>query len=178
MLQACISFFEVFQDAWRSKKENPNACWNATLSSPSWAQIMRIRISFWSRSDLVLDADHDLDFLAYLVYRRVSRFVAFQRKVAHLCLCLVRIKNLLGIRRRKKIFSPPCPKIPRKHPPSPLPPPAPTRLGDPPSWDFQQKFVRPPSRRLGLPFRYPEQKKKSETSTKKMPPLICDRTVW
>ena len=29
---------------------------------PSWPQIMQIRIAFRSRSDLVLDADHALDF--------------------------------------------------------------------------------------------------------------------
>ena len=29
---------------------------------PSWPQIMQIRISFRSRSDLILDADHALDF--------------------------------------------------------------------------------------------------------------------
>ena len=42
--------------------------------------------SFWSR---VLDAEHSLDFYPY---RRASRFVAFQTKVAHLCFCLVRVK--------------------------------------------------------------------------------------
>ena len=46
--------------------------------APSWPQIMQIRISFRSRSDLVLDADHALDFLSYLVYIRVPRFVVFQ----------------------------------------------------------------------------------------------------
>ena len=30
--------------------------------APSWPQIMQIRISFRSRSDLVLDADQSLDF--------------------------------------------------------------------------------------------------------------------
>ena len=30
--------------------------------APSWPQIMQIRISFRSRSDLVLDVDHALDF--------------------------------------------------------------------------------------------------------------------
>ena len=30
--------------------------------APSWSQIMQIRISFRSRSDLILDVDHALDF--------------------------------------------------------------------------------------------------------------------
>ena len=46
-----------------------------------------------SRSDLVLDADHALDFYPISFYRRVSRFVVFQTKVAHLCFCHVRIKR-------------------------------------------------------------------------------------
>ena len=50
---------------------------------------------FVARSDLVLDADHVLDLLSYLVLQRVSRFVVFQTKVAHLCFCLVRIKMRL-----------------------------------------------------------------------------------
>ena len=45
-----------------------------------------MQISFRSRSDLVLDADHALDFYLISFYRRVSRFVAFQTKVARLCL--------------------------------------------------------------------------------------------
>ena len=59
---------------------------------------MQIRISFRSRSDPVLDADHALDvFYPILFYRRASRFVAFQTKVARLCFCLVRIKMPLLI---------------------------------------------------------------------------------
>ena len=53
---------------------------------------MQIRISLRSRSDLVLDADHALDLYPISFCRRVSHFVAFQTKVAHLCLCLVHIK--------------------------------------------------------------------------------------
>ena len=53
---------------------------------------MQVRISFRSHSDLVLDADHALDLLSVSLCRRVSRFVAFQTRVAHLCFCLVRIK--------------------------------------------------------------------------------------
>ena len=59
---------------------------------PSWPQIMQIRISFRSRSNLALDADNALDFSPISFYRRVSRFVAFQTKVEHLCFCLVRTK--------------------------------------------------------------------------------------
>ena len=59
---------------------------------PSRPQIMQILISFQSRRDLVLDADHALDFCPISFYRRASRFVAFQTKVAHLCFCLAHEK--------------------------------------------------------------------------------------
>ena len=40
---------------------------------PSWPQSMQLRIAFRSRYDLVLDADHALDFLSYLVFQaRIS----------------------------------------------------------------------------------------------------------
>ena len=65
--------------------------------SSTW-QIMQIHISFRSRSDLVLDADHSLDFFYPISFcRRASRFVAFQTKVAHLCSCLVRLEMPLLI---------------------------------------------------------------------------------
>ena len=48
--------FEVFQDTWHSKKENPSVCWYATLPCPLIA-------SNYATSDLVLDADNCLDFL-------------------------------------------------------------------------------------------------------------------
>ena len=42
-----------------------------------------IRISFRSRSDLVLDADHALDFFSYLVLQAcISRFVVFQWRIS------------------------------------------------------------------------------------------------
>ena len=45
---------------------------------PQWPQIVQACISFRSRSDLVLDADHSLDFLGWqfpiLLCRRASRF--------------------------------------------------------------------------------------------------------
>ena len=51
-----------------------------------------VLISFRSRSG----ADHPLEFLAWclsvLFYRRASRFIEFQTKVAHTCFCFVRIK--------------------------------------------------------------------------------------
>ena len=62
---------------------------------------MQIRILLRSRYDLVLDADHCLDFLGLAIpvsfYRRVSRFVEFQTKMAHFWFCLVRIKMPLLI---------------------------------------------------------------------------------
>ena len=45
------SRFEVFQDAWRSNKENCSAHWNATLSCPlmasNYANSYLVPISFW-----------------------------------------------------------------------------------------------------------------------------------
>ena len=85
--RSCFSgvhlIFEVFQDAGCSNKEEPSAFWNATMSCP-------FRASDYANSylvpDLVLDADHALDFLSYLVLQAcISRFVVFQTKVAHLC---------------------------------------------------------------------------------------------
>ena len=88
--------FEVFQDAWRSNRENPSVHWGATLSCPLMASNMQIRISFRSRSDLVLDADHALEFLEPIsFYKCASRFVVFQTKMAHFSFCLVRIKMSL-----------------------------------------------------------------------------------
>ena len=56
---------------------------------PSWPQIMQIRILFRSRSDLVLISFWMLTmlwiFYPISFYRRVSRFVVFQTKVAHSC---------------------------------------------------------------------------------------------
>ena len=66
----------------------------------SWPQIMQIRISFRSRSDLVLDTDHALDFLSYLVLQACISFCSVSDKsgeslflpcshknaVAHICI--------------------------------------------------------------------------------------------
>ena len=68
---SCLSgvylVFEVFQETWHSNKENPSVCWHATLSYPllasNYAHLYLVPISFCSRSDLVLDADHSLNFL-------------------------------------------------------------------------------------------------------------------
>ena len=46
------------------------------------------------------------------------------------------VSHLMGISTPKKIFSPPPLKIPADSLPAPRPP-APSRVGDPPSWDFQ-----------------------------------------
>ena len=42
--------------------------------APSWPPNMQIRISFRSRSDLVLDADQSLDFSSYLVLQACLSF--------------------------------------------------------------------------------------------------------
>ena len=76
--------FEVFQDACHSKKENPSVYWIATLSCPFTASnMMQIRISLRSHSDLVLDADDALEFFSYLALQACISFVAFQTKVEH-----------------------------------------------------------------------------------------------
>ena len=67
VFQACVSFFEVFQGIWHSNKRNPSVSSHATMSCPLMAQIMQICMSFRSRSDLVLDAEHSLYFLPCLV---------------------------------------------------------------------------------------------------------------
>ena len=48
--------------------------------APSWTQIMQICISFRSRSDLVLDADHDLDFLSDLAFQACISFYSVLNK--------------------------------------------------------------------------------------------------
>ena len=52
---------------WHSDKEIQVYTGMLPRLAPSWPQILQIRISFRSRTDLVLDADHALDFLSYLV---------------------------------------------------------------------------------------------------------------
>ena len=39
---------------------------------PQWSQIMQIQISFRSRSDSVLDADHAFDFLLLVLQAYIS----------------------------------------------------------------------------------------------------------
>ena len=68
------SRFEVFQDTWRFNEENPSK----PECQPSLSLNSLKLCKFVSRSDLVLnlvlDADHSLDLLSYLVFRRASRF--------------------------------------------------------------------------------------------------------
>ena len=66
--------FKVFQNTWHSRQENPSAHWHATLSCPLMASNMQIRMSFRSRSDLGLDADHALDSLSHLVLQACISF--------------------------------------------------------------------------------------------------------
>ena len=58
---------------------------------------MQLRISFRSRSDLVLGADHAFNFLSISLFKRASRFRVFKTKVAPECFCLVRLKMPLLI---------------------------------------------------------------------------------
>ena len=71
----------VFRGIWPSNRENPSVYWHATLSCPSWPQIMQICMSFRSRSDLVLDDDHALDyFLSDLAFQaRISFYSVFDK---------------------------------------------------------------------------------------------------
>ena len=86
----------MFQDILHSNKENSSVSWNASLSCPEWPQIMQICISFQSRSDLVLDADHSLDVLgAHLVCSVSDKTGAFlllhclhKNAIAHVVKCL------------------------------------------------------------------------------------------
>ena len=64
---------------------------------------MQTRISFRSRSDLVLDADHVLEFLSNLVLQTVSRFERFSHKW--------RI-SVLPCSHKNAVAPPPPPKIP------------------------------------------------------------------
>ena len=81
--------FEVFQDAWRSNKENPSVYWNATLPCPfmasNYANWYLVPISFWMLTMPCI-------FYPISFCRRVSHLVVLQTKVAHLCFCLVRIQ--------------------------------------------------------------------------------------
>ena len=96
--QSCFSgvylVFEVFQDTWRSNKDNPSVCWHVTLSCPfmasNYVNLYLVPISFW-----MLNMPWILDPISF--YRRASRCVVFQTKVAHLCFCLVCIKMSLLI---------------------------------------------------------------------------------
>ena len=77
----------LIKDIWRSNKEILVYTGVLPCLVPSWLQIMQIRISFRSRSDLVLDADHALDF-SYLV---LQACISFCSKMRHLCFCPVRM---------------------------------------------------------------------------------------
>ena len=64
--------FKVFQDIWYSNKEKILVYTGALpCLVPSWPQNMQIRISFRSRSDLVVDADQFLG-----LFRNLSRFTS------------------------------------------------------------------------------------------------------
>ena len=67
--------FEVFQDTGTPIRKIQVKTEVLPCLVPSWPQIMQIRLSFRSRSDLVLDADHALDLTNPIsfVRRRASR---------------------------------------------------------------------------------------------------------
>ena len=89
VFQACISFLRCFRTPVAPTSEILVYTGMLPWLVPSWPQMMQLRISFRSRSDLVLDADNALDFFYPIsFYRRVSRFVVFQTKMAYLCFAL------------------------------------------------------------------------------------------
>ena len=92
-LQACISFLRC---TWRSSKESPRVYWGATLSCPFMASndanSYLVLISFRSRSDVVLDADHALDVLSYLVFLQTCILFCSVSDKSGACSCLVHIK--------------------------------------------------------------------------------------
>ena len=63
---------------------------------PSWPQSMQLRISFRSRSDLVLDADHALDFLSYLVFQACMSFYSVLDKSGAWMFLPCSIKNAVA----------------------------------------------------------------------------------
>ena len=77
VFQTCISFYRCF-----GSKENPSVYWHATLSCPLMAPSYT---NFVSRSDLVLEP---WIFYPISLCKRISRFIAFQTKVAYFCFAL------------------------------------------------------------------------------------------
>ena len=64
--------------------------------APSWPQIMQIRISLRSRSDLVLDADHALDFLSDLAFQVCISFYSVLDKSGARMVLPCSIKNAVA----------------------------------------------------------------------------------
>ena len=77
VFQACISFYRCFQTFGPPTRKILVYTGMLPCLAPSWLQIMQICISFRSRSDLVLDADHALDFFPISLFRRAYRFIVF-----------------------------------------------------------------------------------------------------
>ena len=71
---ACISFYRCFETFGPPIRKILVFSGMLPCLAPSWPQIMQIRISFRSRSDLVLDADHALDFLPDLAFQACISF--------------------------------------------------------------------------------------------------------
>ena len=80
VFQACISFLGCFRPPVALITKILVYTGMLPCLVPSWPQIMQIRISFQSRSDLVLDADHALDSLSYLVLQACISFCSVPDK--------------------------------------------------------------------------------------------------
>ena len=63
----------------------------------NYANLYLVPISFRSRSDLVLDADHALDFVSYLVLQACISFCSVSDQTGAALFFLVRIEMLLLI---------------------------------------------------------------------------------
>ena len=141
---------------------------------PSWPQIMQLRIPFRSRSDLVLDADHALDFLSDLAFQACISFYSVLDKSGASMFLPCWIKMLGGhFGPEKKYLTPPPPKFAADPLPGPLAHPPPFER-PPLCLDFQLKPTTPP-----LPvapdfhFPSPKQKKKYPKRPPRMPLLTC-----
>ena len=80
VFQACITLLRCFRTPVAPIRKILVHIGMLPCLVPSWPQIMQIRISFRSRSNLVLDADHSLEFLSYLVLQACISFCSVSDK--------------------------------------------------------------------------------------------------
>ena len=88
--QGCISFLRCFRTPDPPTRKIPVYADGHPVLSLHGLRLCK----FVSRSDLVLDADHALNFLSNLVLQ--ACFIAFQTKVVYVCFCFVRLKHAVA----------------------------------------------------------------------------------